>query len=100
MSVILGRPPEKLKVTVSPGSIFASSIRRADGQSWREGVQLVLDFGTVEWTAQTSGDLALWGESAAEVDAMLATRPRGVKLWYVDGDTRVLWASGSLDRRA
>lgn len=100
MSVTLGRTPEKLKVVVSPGGNFVSGIRRADASPWPAGVQLVLDFGAVEWVAENTDDLALWSKPAADVDAMIASRPRGVQLWYIDGASRLLWATGAVDRRA
>lgn len=102
MSITLGRAPQKLKVTVSPGGSFVSSIRRATG-NWADGTSLVLDFGSIEWSADMDADVALWAKTAAEVDEMLAAKPKAVQLWFVDENgagSRTLWASGSVDKRA
>lgn len=96
MTFTLGRAPEKLRVVVSADGDFISGIRRADGTDWPVGTSLILDFGGTEWPSVNTADLALWSVDAAQVDALIAARPRRAQLWFVDGETRLLWASGSL----
>lgn len=98
MVVSLGNVPEKLKVVVSRDANFVAGIRRVTG-TWAAGVELILDFGNVEWTAEITDALALWAKTPADVNLMLASRPRGVQLWFVDPagvGARILWASGDL----
>lgn len=102
MSITLGRVPEKLKVPVTRDGNFAASFRRADGENWPAEVSLVLDFGSVEWVSETDGASIGWRKTGDEVNALLATRPRGVQLWYRDSSGaggQVLWASGDVSER-
>lgn len=101
MSVVLGSVPQTLKVVLVPGADFVSILRRQDGLNWPVA-DLILEFLTdpiTEWTADIVGAVATWNIDQNDVDELLALKPRGVKLWYVEGDLRLLWAQGEVDRR-
>lgn len=96
MSFTLGYTPEKFKLALTAGSDFFSALTRSDGASWPDGTQLVLEFDTgASWPAALSGATATWDIDQDVVDAVIAARPRKVRLWYVDGETRLLWAQGA-----
>lgn len=95
MTFTLGQAPEKLTVVLVAGADFVSSLDRSDGEPWPD-VEISLDFGTAVWPATLDGASARWNVDQADVDALLATRPRSVRLWYVDGPTRLLWAQGAI----
>jgi len=98
MAFTLGSAPEKFKVVVSAGSDFFSALTRSDGQPWPDGAELIIDFGDAApaWHAALAGATATWAVDEADVDALIAAKPKKVRLFYVDGDTRLLWAQGAL----
>lgn len=97
MTFTLGYTPEKFKVIVAAGADFYAALTRSDDTDWPASSVLTLDFGEgTLWEATLSGATAQWNVDQVDVDVLIARRPRGVKLWYVDGATRLLWAHGSL----
>lgn len=101
MAVKLGLTPEQLTVILTRDADFVAVMRRSDGTPWESGVELSLDFGTAgQWPATLTADKAEWQVDAAVVNTLLDARPRGVRLWYVNGTTKLLWASGSIDKRS
>lgn len=98
MAFTLGFAPEKFDVDVSAGADFYSSLRRKDGTDWAATAQVILDFGVGinPWVATLTGPVATWDIDQAVVDAVIAAKPKKVRLWYVDGGTRLLWGSGAL----
>lgn len=96
MTFTLGYTPEKFRLVITAGSDFYAPLTRSDGVPWPAGCQLVLDFdnGTT-WPATLQGANATWDVDQDDVDALIATRPRKVRLWYVEGETRLLWAQGA-----
>lgn len=99
MTFTLGYTPEKFKLVLAAGADFFSALTRSDGQPWPVGSELILDFAGAapSWTATLSGATATWDVDQADVDALIAARPRKVRLFYVDGEARLLWAVGALD---
>jgi len=98
MAFTLGHAPDRLNVILIAGSDFASSLKRKDGVAWPV-VEISLDFGSTEWPATVVDDVASWDVDQDDVDLLIAARPRGVKLWYVEGERRLLWAQGDVDVR-
>lgn len=97
MTFTLGYTPEKFKLIVASGSDFFSSLRRSDDTDWPESSLVTLDFGNeMQWDATLDGPTATWDVDQAEVAAVIAAKPKKVRLWYVDGEVRLLWASGVL----
>jgi hypothetical protein len=104
MPLELGSVPETLRVILVRGADFVSTLRRKDGSPWPVGSQIILEFQragapSYEWAAATNGALAVWDVDQQDVDAVIAGRVRGVKLWYVEGGLRLLWAQGDIDVR-
>lgn len=99
MTIALGQTPQSLRVIVEAGGTFAAAIRRADGVPWADDAELILDFGSgVQWSAVNTADVALWQLDGAAVDALLATTPSRVSLWYAEPGARLLWARGAVER--
>lgn len=101
MTFTMGYAPQDFLVVLAHGSDFATSLRRTDGADWPTGLAVSIDFSTGEsWAAQVDGSLISWSVDAAVVDAVIAAAPDAVRLWYVDGLTRLLWARGKVSVRA
>lgn len=100
MAFALGTQPEKLTIQLSPRSDFVAVIQRSDGQDWAAGTEVFLEFETttdpISWPATISGTDASWNVDEADVDTLIATRPRKARLWYVEGEVRLLWAAGGV----
>lgn len=99
MTLTFGYTPQELRVVLSRGASFSSSLRRSDGEAWPAGLQLSLDFDGAVWPADLNGPVASWTRSADEVDAVLTAGPNTVRLWYVAGDRKLLWATGQVSVR-
>lgn len=111
MTFTLGFAPENFSVLLSAGSDFVAALRRSDNTAWPAGITLTLDFGAVtnpatpdadpvpvQWAATLNGPTATWDVDETQVAlALLATK---VRLWYVEGETRLLWASGAVKVKA
>lgn len=103
MAFTLGSAPDTLKVVLVKGADFVSTLTRKDGTDWPVDTEVVLEFKTtspVSWSATLTGSSAMWNVDQADVDALIAAKPRSVKLWYVEGEVRLLWAQGDLDIRS
>lgn len=103
MPLTMGQAPEALKVVLVAGADFVTQLRRKDNSPWPSAAQLQLAFdregGVTEWPASFAGSTAIWDIDVADVNALIAQRPRFVRLWYVDGGLRLIWAQGELDIR-
>lgn len=99
MTFTLGYAPEKFKLTVTAGADFFQALTRSDDVPWSSTAELILDFDNAApaWHATLSGATATWDVDQTEVDALIAARPRKVRLYYVDGETRLVWGVGALD---
>lgn len=102
MALVLGSTPEELRVTLVRGADFVSTLRRKDGSNWPAGSQVLLEFikstpPNVEWSATISTSTVVWNVDQVEVDALIAVKARAVKLWYVEGGLRLLWAQGEIE---
>lgn len=97
MTFTLGYKPEKFKVEMSANSDFTAALVRSNGTDWPAGSTLSLSFeGGQDFAAALDGTTATWLIDEADVNALIAIKPKSVKLWYVEGSTRLLWAIGSL----
>lgn len=104
MAFTLGQAPDTLRVTLVGGADFVSSLRRKDGTPWPANSSLKLAFSpttgsVVEWAATFANAVAIWDVDQVDVDALIALKPRVVRLWYSEGDLRLLWAQGDIDIR-
>lgn len=102
-TVTLGSVPQMLKVILTKNADFVASMKKADNTSW-PSAQLFLQFeikdaSPIVWQASFSGAVASWNVDLVDVNALLAAKPRGVKLWYDEGDYEALWAQGEIDVR-
>lgn len=96
--VTLGFTPERLTVVVSKDADFFSSLQNKDGD-WSSTASLELRFGDIVWTATIVGDLATFSESEEAVNALIESRARVAKLFYLDSsdDTDLCWAQGKVE---
>lgn len=103
MTVTLGSVAQGLAVNLTLHADFVCAMRRSDGQDWPESVVSlefqVRDGEPVTWNATLSGDTAQWNVDQDEVDALIEMRPRAVRLWYIQGELRLLWAQGEVEQR-
>lgn len=101
MSFTLGVEPESFTLILSAGADFVSTIVATDGDPWGAvDVSLIFDDADeTTWTATVDTDELRWNVDKAEVDTLLAARPKHVRLFYVDGTTDLLWANGRVSER-
>lgn len=103
-TITLGTVPQVLKVILVEHADFVASMRRSDGQSWPDGASLSLQFtlkegGPTIWEASFASAVASWDVDRDVVDALVASKPRAVRLWYEEGELQALWAQGEIDVR-
>lgn len=100
MTFRLGYAPQDFLVLLTPGADFVASLRRTDEEPWPDGLVLTIDLGGPhQWVAELAGQEASWDVDAEAVDAALAASPSKARLWYTQGDTRLLWATGRVSTR-
>lgn len=93
----LGQTPHRMTTVLSPGADFVATLTRNDGVDWPvgTGVQLVVEGQVAPWAAVVAGPSLTWEIDEAVVDAVIATNlAKKGKLYYINGTTRILWASG------
>ena len=95
----VGAKPAKLKVNLVRGADLSHTMRRSDGTSWLAGtvVSMVFEYstGTPDTVvAAVDGADLRFDLDSVEVDAVIAKRPKKVRVWYEIGDVRLLWAVG------
>lgn len=99
MSFTLGRAPEAFKLILVSNADFISGLRRTDGQDWSDTIEVTIEIETdpiTRWVGGVSGDLIEWNVDVAEVQPVYDQRPRKAKLWYIDGEIRLVWAEGAV----
>lgn len=98
-SIVLGVKPLHLIVDLTQNADFTSTLKNVDG-NWSPTAEIQLRFGygddTIMWAANISGDLAIFDIDDEQVNALLATRIRNAKLFYIDGDVEVAWGVGDV----
>jgi len=96
----LGRTPDKFELVLSNDADFVSALRRPDTAGpWPLTLEATIEIATetpTEWTATVDEQYLRWEVDEAEVATVIAARPKKAKLWYVDGTTRLLWATGTV----
>lgn len=95
-TITLGMTPDRLKVILVADADFLASLRRKDDADWPQS-QVILDFGAIEWPATIQASTAVWNVNEDDVNALIEARPREVRLWYIEGDQRILWALGDVE---
>jgi len=106
MTLVLGQGPLALRVVLVTGADFVSALKRSDSTDWEVGTAIELEIRTRDengdtvyesWPAAIAGDTAEWNLDLADVNAVIAARPSTVRLWYVLGELRLLWAQGDVE---
>lgn len=104
----LGTLPQTMNLVLSAGSDFVASLVLEDESGQQTpypagvAVSLELDGGDgapATWTASIDGAVASWNVDEDLVDAALQADLTRLRLWYVDGATRLLWAKGAVIAR-
>jgi len=88
--VTLGAVPIPLTVHLSRGSDF-SCVLHSNSGDWPDSAEITLEVGTETWTAELAGPDATFTVDQDDVDTAIAAGPRHVRLWYTDGELRLLW---------
>lgn len=98
MSITLGNSPDTLKVILTAGADFASTLTNSDGD-WSPTCSIELRFDTdTTWAADIAGPVASFHADKADVDTLADSNARRVQLFYVDGTDDLCWAKGSVTR--
>lgn len=99
MSFNLGAVPESLSVTLSSGADFNTTLTNADGD-WSDTAVIELRFGRdadtplATWQATITGPDAVFNEDKSDVETVIELKDRTARLWYIDGDLDLCWATG------
>lgn len=93
MSVKLGYSPASMTLTLTEGGDFVTTLVSQDGD-WPVTAVISIEVGAATWIATLSTNEARFNVDQIEVDAVVAEEPRSFSLWYVDGETRLLWGRG------
>lgn len=97
----LGTAPLSLDVLLPRDADFIATLTRDDDVAWADTATVFLQFNfrnapAQQWDAELDGASVLFNVDKVEVNAVLDARPSNVKLWFIDGDVEVLWASGKV----
>lgn len=92
MMLKLGRTVDELMVRVIPTDPFICEITRSDGVTWVDAPKLEIA-GSPVWTSVVTGPLARFDISSVDVDAVIASGNRKVRL-TVGG---LVWAAGHVN---
>lgn len=92
-TVRLGYSPTHMTLTLAEGGDFVTTLVSQDGD-WPATAVITIEVGTAEWTATLVDNEARFSVDQVEVDAVIAESAKTFRLWYTDGDTRLLWGSG------
>lgn len=104
-AINLGAVPLSLKVNLTEGADFVQEIHTASGDPWPDGTEITLELyaqnGTLleTWPATIDADYARWNVDKADVDALIADKPKRAALLYVNGTADATWARGSVSVR-
>lgn len=99
MTFTLGRAPDKFTLDLVDDADFITALRRSDGLDWPDTLVVTIELPTAvptEWAGELDGSRIRWNVDVTDVAPVIAERPKKVKLWYVDGAVRLLWASGTV----
>ena len=94
MSFTLGAEVEKMTVVLSVDADFFATLRNRDGV-WDPAAVIQLRFhGGPTWTATISGADAVFEVDKAVVAPVITARISKASLYYTQGASEILWASG------
>lgn len=110
MSISLGDSPDRLTVKLSRFGDFVAALIYDDGDplttnEWPAGIDIELRFyatatsttAAATWAASITDDRAEWDKDKADVAAdVLDDANLTARLFYIDGATDLLWASGTV----
>lgn len=85
-----------MTLVLPTGADFVASLTRQDGTDWPAGpgIGVQIEVGAATWVATTAGPTVTWDVDEALVAAVIATAPKKARLVYVNGASKVLWATG------
>lgn len=92
----LGNAPHRMTLVLSSGADFVASLTRADGEPWPagEGNSVTIEVADVIWVGTPVGATITWDVDEADVTLVIAQKPKKARLFYTNGPTKVLWATG------
>lgn len=90
----LGIQPELLRVLLSSGADFTTTLRL--NSAWPGGSALTLVVGTLTWTATIAGTDANFSVDKAITDTV--ADGTAARLVYTNGSTDQVWARGTVKR--
>jgi len=74
---------------------FFATLVRNDGVTWPDGVTVEIAIDDNDpWPAVLNGPRAVWEVDETDVATVIEASPKKARLYYTEGDVRVLWASG------
>lgn len=91
----LGFSPVSMTLALANSADFVTTLQSQDGD-FPTSAAISIEVGTSTWTATIVGNEARFNVDQTEVDVVIAQSPRHFRLWYVDGETRLLWGSGTV----
>lgn len=91
--VTLGYSPTQMRLLLTAGADFVTTLVSQDGD-WPATAAITIEVGTATWTATLTGPEARFDVDQTEVDAVIAQTPRSFRLWYTDGEARLMWGRG------
>ena len=90
----LGSKPELLRVMLSAGADFTTTLRL--DSPWPAGSVVTLVVGSLTWTATVSGTDATFSVDKAVTDTVVDQTP--ARLVYTNGSSDQVWARGMVVR--
>lgn len=96
-SIALGQIPDDLAITLVRGADFIASISTRDSSDWPDGLIVTVAFDDEDstvFTADVTGPTIAFDVDKAIVETLIDATPRLARLFYIDGDTDLLWAVG------
>ena len=97
MSIPFGFKPTNISVFLSKDGDFFTTLQNADG-NWSGTAQIELRFGTTVWSSVISGEDAVFDIDSVQVNEVIASKVRNARLFYIDGDTEIVWGEGPVIR--
>lgn len=97
----LGNQPLPMSVTLIRGGDFVTSLVRTDGDDWPDTAGAHLDFDdddATSWVATVAGPAISWAVDKVDVAALIERSPQNARLFYIDGDTDLVWGVGTVIR--
>jgi hypothetical protein len=95
MAVTLGVEPLAMTLVLVQDADFVCTLVSQDGD-WPGTAVLSIEVGDAAWSATLAGTEARFNVDKAVVNPVIDVAPRRFRLLYTDGDTDLVWGSGSV----